>query len=86
MEIMVETVFRIMKALNYYPRFVLREVEPASFNYPEQSSTRGGGYSGHASALIEEEDAGFWERSPYMRRSSPFWGQDLAFHFGERKG
>ena len=53
MEIMVETVFRIMKALNYYPRFVLREVEPASFNYPEQSSTRGGGYSGPAPAKME---------------------------------
>ena len=55
MEIMVETVFRIMKALNYYPRFVLREVEPSSFNCPEQASTRGGGYSGRASALLEEE-------------------------------
>ena len=75
-----------MKALNYYPRFVLRDVEPAGFNCPDQASTMGGGYSGCASALIEEEDAGFWERSPYMRKSSAFWGQELAFHFGERKG
>ena len=36
MEIMVETVFRIMKALNYYPRFVLGDVEPTGFNCPEQ--------------------------------------------------
>jgi len=75
-----------MKALNYYPRFVLRDVEVAGFNCPEQASMMGGGYSGHASALIEEEDAGFWERSPYMRKSSAFWGQELAFRFGERKG
>ena len=75
-----------MKALNYYPRFVLRDVEPAGFNCLEQASMMGGGYSGRASALIEEEDAGFWERSPDMRKSSAFWGQELAFHFGERKG
>ena len=31
MEIMVETVIRIMKALNHYPRFVLRDVEPTDF-------------------------------------------------------
>ena len=31
MEIMVETVIRIMKALNHYPRFVLRDVEPIDF-------------------------------------------------------
>ena len=75
-----------MKALNYYPRFVLRDVEPAGFNCPEQASTMGGGYSGHASTLIEEEDTSFWERSPYRRKSSTFWGQELAFRFGERKG
>ena len=46
-----------MKALNYYPRFVLRDVEPAGFKCPEQASTMGGGYSGHASALIEGENA-----------------------------
>ena len=41
MEIMVETVFRIMKALNYYPQFVLRDVEPAGFNCREQASMMG---------------------------------------------
>ena len=75
-----------MKALNYYPRFVLRDVELTRFNCPEQAITMGGGYSGCASAQIEEEDAGFWERSPYMRKSSAFWGQEHAFRFGERKG
>ena len=48
MEIMGEAVIRIMKALNYYPRFVLRDVEPAGFNCPEQASTIGGGELGHA--------------------------------------
>ena len=75
-----------MKALNYYPLFVLRDVESVGFNCHEQTSTMGGGYSGHASALIEEEDAGFWERSTYMRKSSAFRGEELAFRFGERKG
>ena len=75
-----------MKALNYYPRFVLRDVESAGFNCPEQATTMGGGYSGRVSALIEEEDAGFRERSTYMRKSSAFQGEKLAFRFGERKG
>ena len=53
-----------MKDLNYYPRFVLRDVELAGFNCPEQASTMGGGYSGRASALIEEENAGDYQQSP----------------------
>ena len=52
-----------MKALNYYPRFVLRDVETTGFNCPKQASTMGGGYSGHALALIEEENAGHYQQT-----------------------
>ena len=52
---MGETVIKIMITFIYYPRFVLRDVEPAGFNCPKQASTIGGGNLGHSWALLEGE-------------------------------
>ena len=66
---MGEAVIKIMITFIYYPRFVLRDVEPTGFNCPEQASTIGGGYSGRALTLIEEEKVGDYQQSPSIYKN-----------------
>ena len=61
---MVETVIKIMKAFNYFPRVVLRDVEPTVFNCLNKPITDGGGNLGHSQALIEEENEREYQRFP----------------------